>query len=326
MKKRLLRALLTGAAAALLTVSGTAAQELTPIDDYPAASLQITVPLSEGGGTDVLIRALAPKMQEYLGVPVMVVNKPGRGCALGYTAAAKEQPDGSAIVAGVAELLGLSQNADFKYSFRDFEPVCNFNSCYETITVRTDAPYGTIEEFVDYMQRNPGTVRFANSGRGGPWHILASVFAEDADAEFVDIPFDGGGPAVLACVAGSVDAVNVSVAEVKEYVDAGQLKILLTYKPGGLEDYPDVPIAEDKGYRGTGSAVFRGFLAPKGTPQEVLDDIDAAVRYALADPEVQAFMEANLFTADYLNGEEFYALLEELDGLVSIVWDDLGLG
>lgn len=303
--------------------SGTG-DELTPINNYPAKSLQITVPPSAGGGTDVLIRAMTPKMEEYLGVPITVVNKSGGGCAIGYAAGAEDPNDGSCITAGVAELLGLPYTTDFNYTYHDFEPICNFNSCYGTICVPANAPYNTIEEFVEYAKANPG-VRFANSGIGGPWHILAAEFAEGIGAEVVHVPCDGGGPAATACAGGNVEAVNVSDAEVKTYVDSNLLKMLLTFSPEPLSGYPDVPLANDKGLSGSSVVVFRGFLAPKGTSQEVIDAIDAATRYALADPDVQAFMESNMYTNNYMNAADFQTMLDEMDAVISDQCTKLGL-
>ncbi len=323
MKKRLL---LLVAAAAISMMAGTvmAEEELTPIDNYPAKSLQITVPPSAGGGTDVLIRAMTPKMEEYLGVPITVVNKSGGGCAIGFAAGAEDPNDGSCITAGVAELLGLPYTTSFEYTYHDFEPICNFNSCYGTICVPKSAPYDTIEDFVAYMQENPG-VRFANSGIGGPWHILAAEFAEDIGAEVVHVPCDGGGPAATACAGGNVEAVNVSDAEVKTYVDSDLLKMLLTFSPERLEGYPDVPTALEKGYVGADVVVFRGFIGPKGMPQEAIDAVDAATRYALADPGVQEFMANNMYTNNYMNAEDFLKMMDDMDKVIADQCEKLGL-
>ena len=327
MKKRIFGTFL----AAVMVFSTIAAgavmadEELTPIDNYPAKSLQITVPPSAGGGTDVLIRALTPKMEEYLGVPITVVNKSGGGCAIGYAAGAEDPADGSCITAGVAELLGLPYTTSFEYTYHDFVPICNFNSCYGTICVPKNAPYDTIEDFVKYMQENPGT-RFANSGIGGPWHILAAEFAEDIGAEVVHVPCDGGGPAATACAGGNVEAVNVSDAEVKTFVDSDLLKMLLTFSPERLAQYPDVPTANEKGIRGADVVVFRGFLGPKDMPQEAVDAVDAATRYALADPGVQEFMAANGFTNNYMNAEDYLKMLDEMDAGIADQCAKLGLG
>lgn len=300
--------------------------ELTPIDNYPAASLQITVPPAAGGGTDVLFRQLAVYMEEYLNVPITVVNKSGGGCAIGFAAGATDPADGSCITAGVAELNGLPYTTDFEYSYKDFEPICNANACYGTICVPVDAPYDTIEEFVTYMKEHPGEVRFSNSGIGGPWHLLAAKFAELADVEIVHVPCDGGGPAAIAAAGGNVECVPVSDAEVKTYLESGLLKMLMTFSPERLEAYPDVPTAAECGYGEASSVVvYRGFLAPKGMPQEAMDAIDASVRYALAQPEVQEFMANNSFTSNYMDSVEFSDLLAGMDKICDDMTHALGI-
>lgn len=303
-----------------------ATEELTPIDNYPAKSLQITVPPAAGGGTDVLFRQLAVAMEEYLNVPVTVVNKSGGGCAIGFAAGATDPNDGSCITAGVAELNGLPYTTDFEYTYKDFEAICNANACYGTICVPVDAPYNTIEEFVAYMKEHPGEVRFSNSGIGGPWHLLAAKFAELAEVEIVHVPCDGGGPAAIAAAGGNVECVPVSDAEVKTYLESGLLKMLMTFSPERLAAYPDVPTAAECGYGEASSVVvYRGFLAPLGMPQEAKDAVDAAVRYALAKPEVQEFMANNSFSSNYMNAEEFSGLLDGMDKICDDMTHALGI-
>ncbi len=301
-------------------------EELTPIDNYPASSLQITVPPAAGGGTDVLIRQLAIYMEEYLNVPVTVVNKSGGGCAIGFAAGATDPNDGSCITAAVAELLGLPYTTDFEYTYEDFDPICNFNACYGTVCVPVDAPYNTIEEFVAYMQEHPDEVRWSNSGIGGPWHLLAAKFASIADVDIIHVPFDGGGPAAIAAAGGNAEYGDSSDAECKTYLESGLLKMLMTFSPERLEAFPDVPTATECGYAEASSVVvFRGFLAPKGMPQEAIDAVDAATRYALAQPEVQEFMKNNSYTSDYMDAETFWDLLVGMDQICNDMTHELGI-
>lgn len=290
-----------------------AADDLTPITDYAADSLTITCPPGAGGGTDLLLRAMAPAMEEYLGKSVMVVNKAGGGCAIGYAAGAQDPADGSCISAGVSELLGLPYVADVNFTYKDFEPICNFNSCYGALSVAADAPYDTVEEFVAYCKENPGKVRIGNSGIGGVWHILAASFANEAGIEVVHVPFDGGGPAAVALAGHNVEAVPVSPQEVQTYVDSGLVKILGVFAPERLPEIPDVPTMTECGYPKSIMTVFRGFLAPKGMPEELIKTIDAATRYALQDEKVKEFMATQNYTNNYMNAEDFGALLDRED-------------
>lgn len=297
----------TEAAAASDSAAGG---ELTPIDNYPASSLTITCPAGAGGGTDLLLRAMAPAMEEYLGVPVSVVNKPGGGFAIGYAAALQDPTDGSSISVALSELLGLPYVADIDFDYTDFDPICNFNSTYGALSVNAAAPYSTVEEFVEYCKENPNTVRFGNSGIGGVWHILAASYAQEAGIEVVHVPFDGGGPAAVAVAGNNVEAVPVSAQEVQTYVEGGMVKILCSFSPERLPELPDVPTAAECGYPNSQMTVFRGFLAPKGTLDEIKSMIDAATRYALADETVKEFMATQNYTNNYMDAE---ALQEMLD-------------
>lgn len=289
--------------------------DLAPISDYPASSLTITCPPGAGGGTDLLLRAMAPAMEEYLGVPVSVVNKSGGGCAIGYAAATQDPNDGSSIVVAVSELLGLPYVADISFTYHDFEPICNFNSTYGTISVKADAPYNTMEEFVQYCKDNPGSVRIGNSGIGGVWHILAASFASKAGIDVVHVPFDGGGPSAVALAGGNVEAVPVSAQEVSTYVDGGMVKILCSFSPERLPEIADVPTGAEAGFPDVQMTVFRGFLAPKGTSQDVIAKIDAATRYALQDESVKEFMATQNYTNNYMNAEDLQAMLDREDAV-----------
>lgn len=113
----------------------------------------------------------------------------------------------------------------------------------ELSVFRRTLPYDTIEDFVAYMKEHPGEVRFSNSGIGGPWHLLSAKFAELAGVDIVHVPCDGGGPAAIAAAGGNVECVPVSDGECKTYLESGLLKMLMTFSPERLADYPDVPTA-----------------------------------------------------------------------------------
>ncbi len=292
---------------------------------YPVNQLTITCPPASGGGTDLLLRAMAPAMSEYLGVPVVVVNKPGAGCAIGYSAGAKDKNDGSSITAAVAEMLSVPQMQDVDFTYKSFEVIANMNSCYGALTVTADAPYNTLEEFIAYAKENPGKIRIGNSGIGSNWHILAASFAAEAGIDVVHVPFDGAGPAGVALAGGHIEAVPVSPQEVDVHVKAGNAKILCTFSPERLPELPDLPTGKELGYGNTVLTIFRGLVAPLGTSQEVISMIDQAVQYALDDPAVTEFMEAQHFMKDYMNAKDFTALMERENAIYEEQFKALGL-
>lgn len=294
-------------------------------EEYPAKQLTITCPPAAGGGTDLLLRAMAPAIQESLGVPVVVVNKPGAGCAIGFSEGAKDPTDGSSVTAAVAEMLSVPYVSDVDFTYKSFESICNVNSCYGTVTVAADAPYDTLEEFIAYCKEHPGEVRFGNSGIGSNWHVLAAAFAQAAGIDVVHVPFDGGGPAAVALAGGHVEAVPVSAQEVEVHVKSGKAKILAVFSPERLPEWPDVPTAAECGFGDIQLTIYRGFVAPKGTPQNIIAMLDQAFQDALADPDVTEFMETQHFSKNYLNAEDFYKLMEREDKVYAEQFEALGL-
>ena len=302
-----------------------AAKQADESTGYPAKQLTITCPPGAGGGTDLLFRAMAPKISEKLGVPVIVVNKPGAGCAIGFSAGAKDAPDGSSVTAAVAEMLSVPYVADVDFTYKSFEPICNVNSCYGALTVAADAPYNSVDEFVEYCKAHPGEVRFSNSGNGGNWHVLAAAFAASAGIDVVHVPFDGGGPAGVALAGGHVEACPVSPQEVEVHVASGKAKILCVFAPNRLPELPDVPTAKELGYGDLILTIYRGFVAPKGTSPEIIQMLDEAIQYALNDPEVTDFMASKNFMKDYQNATDFVSLMEREDAIYAEQFKALGM-
>ena len=278
--------------------------------DFPKKTVVITVPVSAGGGTDLLTRAMAGPLKEKLGQTVIVTNKTGAGGAIGFAAGAAEKPDGYNVTALVAELLTVPQVSKVNFSYKSFEPICNVNSSYGTITVRADAPYNTLQEFIAYAKAHPGEVKVGNSGVGGIWHFVAAAFASEAGIVFNHVPFEGGGSAVVALAGGHVDAVPVTPQEVEVQVKAGKAKILAVLAPKRLEEISNVPTAEELGFKNLVFTIWRGFGVPKGTPKEIVTILRDGFKAVLDDPTVTEFMATKHFAKDFRNSQDFYAMME----------------
>jgi tripartite-type tricarboxylate transporter receptor subunit TctC len=278
--------------------------------NFPTKTVVITVPVSAGGGTDLLTRAMAGPLKAKLGQTVIVNNKTGAGGAIGFAAGAAEKPDGYNVTALVAELLTVPQVAPVNFSFKSFEPICNVNSSYGTITVRADAPYNTLQEFIAYAKAHPGEIKVGNSGVGGIWHFVAAAFASEAGIVVNHVPFEGGGSAVVALAGGHVDAVPVTPQEVEVQVKAGKAKILTVLAPKRLEEIANVPTAEELGFKNLVFTIWRGFGVPKGTPKEVVEILRDAFKSVLDDPSVTEFMASKHFAKDFRDSKDFYEMME----------------
>jgi len=328
MRKTLLALMIVLALCSIAFANGTAEQTAAAPKANPAwptKPIVITMPAGAGGGTDLLTRSMLASLKNTLGQSVTVVNKTGGGYAIGYTAAANDKPDGYSVVAIMAELLTGPQINKVSYTYQSFKSVCLVNSAYGTITVRADAPYNTLEEFIAYCKANPGKVSFGNSGVGGIWHFVAAAFAKEAGIEITHVPFDGGGPSVTALAGGHVDAVTCTDAEVAAQVAAGRAKILCTLSPKRLPSIPNVPTADELGLHNLTFTIIRGFGVPKDTPDYIVDILADAFKKALDDPEVTKFMDSQHFVKDYRSGADLYKLEEEEEVKYAKLAVDLGL-
>lgn len=293
--------------------------------DFPRKTITITVPVSAGGGTDLLTRAMAGPLKAKLGQTVIVTNKTGAGGAIGFAAGAAEKPNGYNVTALVAELLTVPQVAKVNFSYKSFEPICNVNSSYGTITVRADAPYNTLQEFIAYAKQNPGKIKVGNSGVGGIWHFVAAAFAAEAGIEVTHVPFEGGGSAVVALAGGHVDAVPVTPQEVEVQVSAGKAKILTVLAPQRLPEIANVPTAEELGFKNLVFTIWRGFGVPKGTPASIVATLRDAFKAVLDDPSVTEFMASKHFAKDFRDSQDFYAMMEREEAAYAKQAVQLGL-
>ena len=309
MKKMLLALLLLTTLSLSLFAQGGAEQAT-----YPTKPITITIPVSAGGGTDLLVRSMTGVLKDILGQTVNVVNKPGAGAAIGYAAGASDKPDGYSVTSMLAELITTPQVAQVNFSYESFIPVCNINSECATITVRADAPYDTLEEMIAYAKANPGSISFGNSGVGGIWHFIAAAVASST-----------GGTAVTALAGGHVDAVPVTPQEVEVQVKAGRAKVLAVLAPERVASLPNVPTAKELGYEDLSFSIFRGFGVPLNTPDHIVETLSDAFEKALADPAVTKFMEERHFTKDFQTGAELGELMAREEKIYAEMAKQLGL-
>jgi len=250
---------------------------------FPAKEVQIVVPYAAGGATDLVFRALAASSQKYLGKAVVVVNKPGGGGAVGFTDAAQAKPDGYTLVTAITPITILPHQVKTAFTYRDFEPIINVVQDPAMFQVRADAPWKTLNEFLEYAHRNPGMITVGNSGAGGGVHLIALAFEKAAGVKFNHIPFAGGGPSVTALLGGHVNAVSVSPPEGIAQVKAGTLRIIALFSEQRMPDFPNVPTVREQGVD-FAMGQWRGLAAPKGTPPEVIKALHAAFRKGMDDP------------------------------------------
>ncbi len=280
---------------------------------YPKRNITIVCPWSAGGGTDRTARFIAAEMQKRLGVPVNVVNKTGGNGAIGHSAAAYAKPDGYTIGIITMELSTIPWMGLSKVSYKDFEPIMQFNQDYAAVTVKADAPWKNIKELIDAIKKNPGSFTFSGSGAGSIWDLARAGMLDKAgiDPKKVKwIPSKGAAPAVTELLGGHINVITCSYPEVAPQVKAGKLRTIALMAPERDPRFADIPTLKENGIDWS-AGTWRGFAVPKGTPKEIVDKLYATLKDITDSAEFKDFMMKNGFGIKIRGPEEFKKFLEE---------------
>ena len=271
---------------------------------YPDRPIELVVPWAAGGGTDAMARAFAEAAKKYSTQPLVVINKPGATGSIGFSDVARATPDGYKVSVLTAELLIIPHMGIGKVSQDDFIPIARFNSLASAITVRADAPWNTLEEFLAYAKRSPGNVKVGNSGVGSIWHLAAAALQDKAGVQFNHIPFQGGNPAVMALLGGHIDAATVSTAEVLTYVASGKLKALAVMSDKRIKGFETVPTLKERNIDlSVGS--WAGLGVPKNTPAPAVNYLKMVAAKTIMEPALLETMDKLLLNPAYADDVAF---------------------
>ena len=272
----------------LLAAAAMAAAPVLAQGDWPNRPIRIVVPYPAGGTTDQLARAIAQPLQETLGQPIVVENKAGAGGTLGTDLVAKATPDGYTFVfgnSGPNATASLMKKLPYD-PLRDFRPVSTVVSVPLILAVAADSPHRTVKEFVAWAKTQGTNLNYGSTGIGGSSHLASEAFNELAGTKIQHIPYAGGAPLVTAFAGGQVHMAFVTGLDGAAMVQAGRIRYLAVASPQRTEVLPGLPaIAED--VPGFSSVVWFGVLAPRGTPDDVVARMNAAIVKAVARPDVR---------------------------------------
>ncbi len=302
----MLKKVLIGLILSLILLVGISIQAA----EFPTKEVQIIIPYAAGGATDLIFRALAATTQKYLGKAVIVVNRPGGGGTIGVTEVQQAKPDGYTLLSAITPLTILPHQVKTTFTYKDFEPIINVVKDPGMFLVKSDSPWKTLSEFLDYAKKNPGMITVGNSGAGGGVHLIALAFEKAAGVKFNHIPFAGGGPSVTALLGGHINAVSVSPPEGIEHVKAGKLRIIALFAEKRFELFPDVPTVKEQGVDFT-MGQWRGLAAPKGTPPDVIKKLHDAFKKGMEDPVFIKNAKDMVVNLSYLGPEEFGKLMAQ---------------
>jgi tripartite-type tricarboxylate transporter receptor subunit TctC len=258
--------------------------------DYPSRTVRIVVPFGAGGPADVYARVLAQHLSEQLKASFIVENRPGAGSIIGSNEVAKSAPDGYTLLLMSNTHTtneSLIPNKPFVL-MRDFVPVTPINYSDVMMVVNPSVPAKNLKEFIALAKAKPGELNYASSGPGTPYHMAGELFKAMSGTNIVHVPHKSSGDMRNSVLGGHVqmmfDAVTVTMANVK----AGKLRALATSGKTRTPVSPDVPTVAEAGVPGYESTIWIGLVAPKGTPQPIVETLNREIGKVLDKPEVKA--------------------------------------
>jgi len=278
--------------AALLTLASPAALAQ---NDYPNKPIRVVVTFPPGGSADGVVRLLLPRLADKLGQPLVVDNRPGAGGNIGLAAVAKAAPDGYTMGVGAAGALAANASLYTQMPFdvaKDFKPVTMLAAIPFVIVGHPAIGAGTQRELLALARAQPGRLSMAHGGNGTAMHLSSQLFQQMAGIKLSDVPYKGSGPAMLDVLAGQVPLGVVDLPAALAQIRAGKLIAFAVTSPKRLPQLPEVPSVAEAGLAGYDATGWFGVVAPAGTPDAIVQRLNAAFVAALDDATVVAAMRA----------------------------------
>jgi tripartite-type tricarboxylate transporter receptor subunit TctC len=250
---------------------------------FPDKPITLIVPWPAGGGSDISMRLVADFASQKFGQPVVVVNKPGAGGAIGIREVASAAPDGYTVGMGATGLVARQYTNPNANLMTDVEPVAFFGSDASALSVRADLGINTLADFIKYAKDNPGKIRNGNDQPGGTSYIAIAVIEKGLGIKTTRVPYQGYAPTVAALLAGEVQSATVPLPDIIDHYKAGKVKVLALTADERHFLAPDIPTFKEQGYNivvGT----WRAIVAPKGVPEERMRILEAKFLETLRDP------------------------------------------
>jgi len=265
--------------------------------NYPSRQISLIVPFPPGGSTDVTARIMAERMRPILGQPIVIENVGGAGGSIGVGRVARAAADGYTIDIGQWDTHVGSIIYSLNYDLRtDFAPVGLISVNPQLMVARKNLPAGNLSELVALMKSRPGDIKYINQNAAA--QVSGILLQQLTGTQMTFIPYRGAGPAMTDLVSGVVDLMVVQAAAALPQVRAGTIRAIANLSPQRSASLPDIATSDEAGVKGLYMSGWFGLFAPKGTPQEAIGKLNAAMTEALADPTIKArFAELGLDVA-----------------------------
>jgi tripartite-type tricarboxylate transporter receptor subunit TctC len=289
------------------------AQSQTPVTAYPTKPIRLIVPFPPGGGTDILSRLIATKLNEQLKWTVIADNRAGAGGTIGITEAVKAAPTGYDLVMGQKDNLVIGP---WLYKNLPWDPtrdlVAVAHVAYTPVVIATSAnsKFKTLADVIQAARNAPGKVSYGSPGNGTSIHLAGELFEKAANIQLSHIPYKGSNPAMMDALAGNVDLLVSSVPSAMSQIKSGKLRPLAVTSAKRSSSMPDVPTVAESGFKDFDVSTWYGVLAPAGTPAHVVATLNAEVNKLLSSHEVRDAIHAQGAEPEAMTQAKFANLLK----------------
>lgn len=304
------------ASAILAGCGGSGGEEA---EDYPTREIELTIPWSPGGGSDIEGRLVAEHTSEHIDTEFVVVNLPGVGGTVGLEELEGKEANGYNI-GQIHEGLLVAYHSDITpINYDTFIPIASMSSTSQILAVANHLDVDTLEEFVEYGQNEE--VRFGGTVSGIP-RVWVEQMGRALDINYNLVGYEGLAEAIQALAGGHIDAAIVDYGSAQDFVEAGHMKFIAVGTEERMEQLPDVPTFVENGHDIT-MGINRGYVAPEGTPQQAIDTLAEAFEETANDPEYIEAIQNVGSDVDFMGPEEYREYLEEQDAVIAEIIEDI---
>jgi tripartite-type tricarboxylate transporter receptor subunit TctC len=259
---------------------------------YPTKPIKLVVPFPPAGSTDLSARAVADKLGQRLGQPVIVENKPGAGGNIGSDVVAKSPPDGYTLLVGTVGTHAINSSLYSKVPYdhvKDFAPVIFLSKTPNVLVVHPNVPAKTVKELIDLAKSKPNELTFASSGNGTSIHLSAELFKSLGGVQMTHIPYKGSGPMLVDLIGGQVNLAFDNLSASIQHIRAGKLRALAVTTAARWPTVPELPTVSEAGVPGYEAFSWNAIFAPAGTPKAIVERLAREIDAILQAPETKAF-------------------------------------
>ncbi len=297
-------------------------------EKYPNRPIELVVPMAPGGNADVIARIYNEELARILKVPVNVVNRGGGAAIQGTTYVINAKKDGYTLLASPGTPITIMPTISSEVAYdplKDLIPLGQIASIPSLFAVKSDSPFKTLDELIEYARKNPGKLKNCAAGLGAESQFNLEILCAHNKIKITTIPYKSGGEALPALLGGHVDMASLSLSTLGPQIKAGKLRGLAITSKARHPDLPSIPTTAEVGHGYVGLLIWTGAFAPTGVPQSILDVLIPAIEKAFKNPDVIDRAKKVGFTMEYRGPEEFRKFIESDIKIVQQVVKDANI-